>query len=451
MGNRRRAGSGLRTVTPSIGSTRRHSASAPTLPAVPPPTRARTANVVPGTGRRPRTPSPKRTLTRPPSSASTHHLGGEAVAVEQVAHDGPPLALAAQLDHRDRCAWVAGHGRGGRCLPGCGGVERGRLGDVGVHQHRPVGTVERDDRRDELRAGRTVGDGGAVVGEHHVAPGDDRRHRGPRTVVEVGRPQGERQRVVGEPAHCTDRLAGQRIDATDGIGGQPHGVAPRGIGVLGPAGARVAHLLEHEHVAGGEAEHGRRSAQRELGGPGGQAAALVAPRVHLDRVARHEQLLDGVHRLELHAVAGWRVVDRRGDRPAGGDRRHQRVTAIGRRLEHHPGPRVAPVVHRVVDQPGVAAHGDAPARRAEVGLAGDGVLVVAEVVGGVGQRLDQGDADVGGAALGPLGHRLAEPVEDQPAERGVVLGEVRQVRRRADAPGGSRPRARSRGRRRSRP
>ncbi len=54
-----------------------------------------------------------------------------------------------------------------------------------------------------------------------------------------------------------------------------------------------------------------------------------------------------------------------------------------------------PSCMQVVDQPRVAAHRHALARGGEVGLVGDRVLPIREVVGGVGQQLDQHDAEVG--------------------------------------------------------
>ena len=58
-------------------------------------------------------------------------------------------------------------------------------------------------------------------------------------------------------------------------------------------------------------------------------------------------------------------------------------------LESHPGARVAAVVHGVIQQAGVAAHRGALAGGAQVGLGGDGVLVVAEFIAHVGQQFDQ--------------------------------------------------------------
>ncbi len=89
-----------------------------------------------------------------------------------------------------------------------------------------------------------------------------------------------------------------------------------------------------------------------------------------------------------------------------------------------PGAGVAALVHLVVDQARVAAYRDALAGRLEVGLGGDGVLVVAEVIADVGEDLDEGDAEVGGVALLPVRHDERQAVQDQGAEAGVVLGEV---------------------------
>jgi hypothetical protein len=93
-------------------------------------------------------------------------------------------------------------------------------------------------------------------------------------------------------------------------------------------------------------------------------------------------------------------------------------------LDGDEGPGAAAVVHRVVDEPDVAAYGDAAAGGVEIGLGGDRVLVVADLVGGVGEEFDQGGAEVGGVALDPVGGGEAEPVEDDFAEGVVVAGGV---------------------------
>ncbi len=69
--------------------------------------------------------------------------------------------------------------------------------------------------------------------------------------------------------------------------------------------------------------------------------------------------------------------------------------AVAFSTQLHPRAGVAAVVHAVVDEARVAAHRDAPAGRAEVGLGGDRVLRVAQVVGDVGEQLDERDAEIG--------------------------------------------------------
>src|SRR5262245_25110278 len=50
------------------------------------------------------------------------------------------------------------------------------------------------------------------------------------------------------------------------------------------------------------------------------------------------------------------------------------------------------------------------------------------MVGRIGQQLDQGDTEVRGCTLAPAGDQLTQPVEHQPPETGVVLGEIVDVR-----------------------
>ena len=78
-------------------------------------------------------------------------------------------------------------------------------------------------------------------------------------------------------------------------------------------------------------------------------------------------------------------------------------------------------MHPVVDQRGVPLRRSALAGRVEVGLVGDGVLEVAEVVAFVGEQLEQRDAEIGRAALEPAGIALRDQVEQQLPEAGVVL------------------------------
>ena len=93
---------------------------------------------------------------------------------------------------------------------------------------------------------------------------------------------------------------------------------------------------------------------------------------------------------------------------------------------------VAAVVHRVVDEPRVAADRHPPPGGAEVRLGGHRVLVVGELVGGVGEEFGQRHPEVGGMPLGPVRHGQAQPVQHgapQTVEvpRGVVDDRRRRV------------------------
>jgi hypothetical protein len=94
------------------------------------------------------------------------------------------------------------------------------------------------------------------------------------------------------------------------------------------------------------------------------------------------------------------------------------------RLHLHPGAGVAAVVHEVVHEPRVPAGGDSPPSGAEVSLRRHGVLLVAEVIADIREQLDQRDLQISGVALFPLRHQNREPVEHQPPETGIVLGQV---------------------------
>ena len=72
-----RAGSGCAPSRRGTRGTSAHSASAPTLPAAPLPSRWRTRKTLPAAGRRPRTPSPNRSRAGPPSSVSTTNSGAK--------------------------------------------------------------------------------------------------------------------------------------------------------------------------------------------------------------------------------------------------------------------------------------------------------------------------------------------------------------------------------------
>ena len=150
------------------------------------------------------------------------------------------------------------------------------------------------------------------------------------------------------------------------------------------------------------------------------------------------------HRVRRRRWHARRRVGDLGQEPGVGANQRDRIAARHQNLRPDAG--VGAVVHGVVDEPRVPAHRDAAPRGAEIGLGGDGVLGVGKPVADVGQHLDQGDAQVGSVALAPLRQRLGHPVEHQPAEAAVVLGEVADLRRLFDGLGADIARARSRNR-----
>ena len=65
-----------------------------------------------------------------------------------------------------------------------------------------------------------------------------------------------------------------------------------------------------------------------------------------------------------------------------------------------------------------------------VGLGGDRILLVAELVAGIGDQLGQRDAHVGFAGRTPCRQELVQAVEQDGAERAVILGQIIDRRRR---------------------
>ena len=208
-------------------------------------------------------------------------------------------------------------------------------------------------------------------------------------------------------------------------------MAAAGVGVGRLAGARALALLEDEHRAG--CEVGVMAAQGRARGPGRQAAAVVPPGVEEQVVEVGEQV-DRPRRDRLEPLRaggdGGPVVaavglDPRGHaRHRGAEREVAADHGVGADRELEPRARVAAVVHRVVDQRGVAAERRPPARGAEVALGRHRVLPVAQVVADVGQELDERDPEVGRVALAPVRREQRQPVEHQAAEARVVLGQV---------------------------
>ena len=65
---------------------------------------------------------------------------------------------------------------------------------------------------------------------------------------------------------------------------------------------------------------------------------------------------------------------------------------------------------------------------AEIGFGSDGILVIAQVVGGISKQLDQRDADIGYMPLLPIRHRKREPVVNELTKTCVILRKIVNVR-----------------------
>ena len=91
----------------------------------------------------------------------------------------------------------------------------------------------------------------------------------------------------------------------------------------------------------------------------------------------------------------------------------------------NPGPGAGPVVHGVIDQPRVTPHADALAGGVEVRLVGHRVLVVADLIAGVGQHLKDGDAHVGFVAFLPVRFACRDEVEQGLAKYKTAQGSHR--------------------------
>ena len=85
----------------------------------------------------------------------------------------------------------------------------------------------------------------------------------------------------------------------------------------------------------------------------------------------------------------------------------------------------------------MATHRDPLPGRMQIGLCGHCILIIAEMVAGIGQDLHQGHADIRHMPFLPFRHGQGEAVKDQLAKAAVILGKVVELRllewfRRAD-------------------
>ena len=215
---------------------------------------------------------------------------------------------------------------------------------------------------------------------------------------------------------------------------------------------RVADLLEEQRVAGGDrrpddVDAVRRSEEIRLGDPGGQAAVVIAPGVDEDLVVRwverrtvrsfeddrRRQRRICLERLGrdggiVHLPIGRDDrADQRGDDP-GDDLRPlgHRARRVDAQVDERP--RVPPVVHPVVDQPGVTPGRDPMPNRLEIRLVGDRVLEIREAVALVREQFEERDPEIGRVALDPARVQLRKQIEQHPPEAGVVLRHVVEER-----------------------
>ena len=165
----------------------------------------------------------------------------------------------------------------------------------------------------------------------------------------------------------------------------------------------------------------------------------IAPRVDSDLIVRRAQTKLVCHRLKVFKRSGGQFVqlirfDRPADRLRGINRRakgnllalHGQIGRGG--LEKEPGPRVATFVQNVIDQARVTPDGDAFARRIEICLGRDRVLIIAEIIAGIGEHFDECDAEIGHVALAPFRHGEREAIENELAETGIIFRQIIDLR-----------------------
>ena len=97
-----------------------------------------------------------------------------------------------------------------------------------------------------------------------------------------------------------------------------------------------------------------------------------------------------------------------------------------------PCPRVAAIVQKIIYQPRVTTDGDTAARRPQIRLGRDCVLLVAQMISGISEEFYERDTEIGGIALTPLRHQHRHAIEHQPAEAGVIFRQIIDLRLRRE-------------------
>ena len=196
------------------------------------------------------------------------------------------------------------------------------------------------------------------------------------------------RRIGGHAAHAV----GERRFADRRASGAPRADADG----RHPPRSPVVALRSSSSTSTSPARRRSRSPRRRAGRRASRPSAGSIPRrsrCRSDRVVRlvERDVVEQLERLRAgrRAPSARRRASIAGGRP-GSARQQQRAAEAGRRiaarqrqaigrridLERHPGARVAAVVERIVEQPRVAAHRDALARGAEIGLGRHRVLEV---------------------------------------------------------------------------
>ena len=95
----------------------------------------------------------------------------------------------------------------------------------------------------------------------------------------------------------------------------------------------------------------------------------------------------------------------------------------------HPGSGVSPVVHRVIDQPHVPAHGRSQPRGGEIRLGGDGILLIAEIIAEEREHFEQHLAEIRLMRFLPGGQNGSHAVLHEAEEAFEVFRKIGDVDR----------------------
>src|ERR1017187_2625905 len=393
-----------------------------------------------------------------------HEIPVGRLALDQVVEHLPPLGRLGRQPHlRPRLAHIlAQQGSGGNPLV-TGRIVGGQRLPVSERRLLQGGA---DTARDDLNvagfsgafaggAGGERGDGAEILGwlglaiidQNDVAARDADvfEIQAFRSGTDGGETEREGKRVRGSPLDFeirrgpAVRIKEYRVFARSDFG-EAYGLAAQRIGIRSQSGLGADHFLEDEYVAGEQLEfavllagpavqQGRRSAASR------EATFLLAPGVERNPAVGGEGL-DGsaLDWLKDFVAGGGNLIQigpgqygprlREGVIDAGNEGRPGGQRQIRVSFHTYPCAGIAAFVQEIVHQPHQAPHRDALAGGFQIGLGGNRVLVVTEVVAGVGEPLNQRDAEIGGVGFLPVRHEDGEAVQNELPETAVVFREV---------------------------